>query len=242
MTCSGKVTGTGGHFFIDENLLSQVSFIREGEFSEKKGRPVLKIIGEARSINHSATGKGERAQIYRTKGIRASDIILGFLRSEKIAEPNNYITQICHENSAFLPFYFLLKQANMSMSEATIIVNNEHSTQQAKVKLLERIADDSSLKMTMPSEGNASGQRKLGVRSALLKKKIPANPDKPYLIDFLLIIRTLQKNEVDAKFLKGHLEKLFNRHYAQGDSRVNDEIRRAVCYLDWLLNQSYVRK
>lgn len=234
---SGKVSGTGGHFFIDESLLSQVSFIREGEFSEKKGKPVIKIVGEARSISHSATEKGARAQIIRTKGIRAPDIILGFLRSEKIAEPHNYLTQICHENSAFLPFYYLLKLGSMSMPDATSIVNSEHSTQQAKVKLLARIADDSSLKMTMPSEGNASGRRKLGVRAAILKKKIPANPDNQYLIDLLLMIRTFQKNEVDAKFLKGHLAKLFNHHFAQGDARVNDEIRRAVCYLDWVLNK-----
>jgi hypothetical protein len=41
---SGKVSGTGGHFFIDESLPSQLSFTREGEFNEKKGKPTLKII------------------------------------------------------------------------------------------------------------------------------------------------------------------------------------------------------
>jgi hypothetical protein len=43
---SGKITGSGGSFLIDESLLSQAAFIREGEFSETKGRPVFKIVGK----------------------------------------------------------------------------------------------------------------------------------------------------------------------------------------------------
>ena len=233
---SGKVSGTGGHFFIDESLLSQVSFIREGEFSEKKGKPVLKIIGEARTLGATPLGTGERAQIVKTKGIRTADIILGFLRSEKIVEPQNYLTQICYENTAFLPFYFLLKQAKLSLADAATIVTNEHSTQQAKTKLLERLLDDSSLKLPIPSSTNISGQRKLAVRDEILKKKIPPNLETRQLIDLLMMIRTLQANEADMDFVKELLGKLFNKCYAHGDARVNDEIRRAVCYVDLLLN------
>lgn len=233
---SGKVSGTGSHFFIDENLLSQVSFIREGEFNEKKGKPVIKIVGQARSINHSGIEAGSRSQVIRTKGIRAHDIILGFLRSEKIDEPQNYLTQICHENSAFLPFYYLLKQGKISISDATNRVNEEHSTQQSKVKLLERIADDSSLSQVLPSGRNPSSQRKLEVRASILKKTLLDDPNNQYLIDLLIMIRTLHKSEVDENYLKNYLAKLFVRHYAKCEPRVNDEIRRAVCYLDKLLN------
>lgn len=235
---SGKVTGTGGHFFIDESLLSQVSFIREGEFSEKKGKPVLKIIGEARTLGSSGTAVGNRTQIIKTKGIRTPDIILSFLHSDKVDEPKNYLTQICYENTAFLPFYFLLKQGGISLADATSIVSNEHSTQSAKSKLLERIKDDSSLQVKMPSSGNSSGKRKLSIRENLLKKKIPANFDSQYLIDLLMMIRTLQKTEVDRDFVKSLLLRLFNKHYAQSEPRVNDEFRRSVCYVDWLLNRN----
>jgi hypothetical protein len=136
---TGKVSGTGGHFFIDESLLSQLSFIREGEFSERKGKPTLKIIGEARTLGTSSVGIGGKTHIVKTKGIRAPDFVLGFLCSEKITEPQNYLTQISYENTAFLPFYFLLKQGQMSLTEAAKIVSAEHSTQPAKGKLLERI-------------------------------------------------------------------------------------------------------
>ena len=233
---SGKVTGAGGHFLIDESLLSQVSFIREGEFSEKQGKPTLKIIGEARPVGPSAIGSVGKAHIIKTKGIRASDIVLGCLRSEKIAEPQSYLTQICYENTAFLPFYFLLKLGKMTIKDAARIVSEERSTQPAKTKLLERIKNDSALRVPMPFPGNAAGQRKLKIREVLLKKQIPANPDVQCLKDLLAMIRTLQREELDAGFVNSHLEKCFNRHYANGDSAINHEIRRAVCYVDWLLN------
>lgn len=42
-----------GQFLIDESLLnelkSKVSFIKEGEFEERKGKPTLKVIGEIKS-------------------------------------------------------------------------------------------------------------------------------------------------------------------------------------------------
>jgi hypothetical protein len=37
--------------------------------------------------------------------------------------------------------------------------------------------------------------------------------------------------------VKSQLEKWFNKHYAHGDSGINHEIRRAICYVDWLLNR-----
>jgi hypothetical protein len=234
---SGKVSGTGGHFFIDESLLSQVSFIREGEFSEKKGKPTLKIIGEARTMGASSVGIEGKTKIIKTKGIRAPDIVLGFLRSDKIAEPQNYLSQICYESTAFLPFYFLLRQGKMSLDDAAKIVSDEYSTQPAKRKLLERIKNDSSLTVPMPFSGNVGGQRKLRIRELLLKKQIPANPDARCLKDMLAMIRTLGVAELDAGFVKPHLERWFNGHYARGASDVNQEMRRAVCYVDWLLNR-----
>jgi hypothetical protein len=234
---SGRVSGAGGHFLIDESLLSQVSFIREGEFSERQGRPTLKIIGEARAVGPSAIGTVGKAHVIKTKGIRASDIILGLLRSETIAEPQNYLTQICYENTAFLPFYYLLKPGKMTLEDAAKIVGEERSTQPARAKLLERMKNDSALRVPMPFAGNAAGQRKLKVRDLLLKNQIPSNLDAQCLKDLLAMIRTLPQVDLDAGFVKSQLEKWFNKHYANGDSAVNHEIRRAVCYVDCLLNR-----
>jgi len=195
----------------------------------------LKIIGEAKAVGGAHVAAGGRTHIVKTKGIRSPDIVLGFLRSEKIVEPQNYLTQICYENTAFLPFYFLLKQSKITLDQAASIISDEHSTQPARTKLLERIKCDDGLKVPMPFSGNAAGQRKLKNRELLLKKEIPTNPEIQCLKDILAMIRTIQRAELDAGYTKGLLERWFNKHYAHGD--LNHEIRRAVCYIDWLLNR-----
>ena len=43
---TGQVDGKAGSFLIDEEVLPNISFIKEGEFNEKSGKPTLKLIGE----------------------------------------------------------------------------------------------------------------------------------------------------------------------------------------------------
>ena len=49
-TLTGQVEGPGGSFLIDEDLIKKLSFIREGEFSERQGSPTLKLIGQLESL------------------------------------------------------------------------------------------------------------------------------------------------------------------------------------------------
>jgi hypothetical protein len=43
---TGEIDGKAGAFLIDEALLPQISFVRDGEFVERSGAPTLKLIGE----------------------------------------------------------------------------------------------------------------------------------------------------------------------------------------------------
>lgn len=43
---TGEIDGKAGSFLIDEALLPQVSFVKDGEFVERSGAPTLKLIGE----------------------------------------------------------------------------------------------------------------------------------------------------------------------------------------------------
>jgi hypothetical protein len=199
------------------------------------------VIGEAKVIGSPPVGYGNKTQIVKTQGIRAADIVLRFLHTQKVFEPKSYFTQICYESSAFLPFYYLLKQAGIPLPKAVDIINSEHSTMATKAKLLKRIDDDSGLKVPMPCSAIASGQRKLKIRDALLKKEPAlANSDGQAIKDACAMVRTLEKREMPVTYLKDLLEKLFNKHYARGDQDINHELRRAICYLDFALNRSDV--
>jgi len=43
---TGEIDGKAGSFLIDEVLLPQISFVKDGEFVERSGAPTLKLIGE----------------------------------------------------------------------------------------------------------------------------------------------------------------------------------------------------
>lgn len=56
---TGEVDGKAGSFVIDEELLPQISFIKEGEFIEKSGAPTLKLIGEIKNAAKTVVTKTE---------------------------------------------------------------------------------------------------------------------------------------------------------------------------------------
>lgn len=56
---TGDVDGKAGSFVIDESLLPQLRFIKEGEFVEKSGAPALKLIGEIKSAGNIVTTRKE---------------------------------------------------------------------------------------------------------------------------------------------------------------------------------------
>ena len=43
---TGEIDGKAGSFLIDEALLPQISFVKDGDFVERSGAPTLKLIGE----------------------------------------------------------------------------------------------------------------------------------------------------------------------------------------------------
>src|SRR5262249_44609650 len=48
---SGEVAGKSGRFVIDKTLLPSIQFIREGDFTEVKGAPALRLVGEVQPIS-----------------------------------------------------------------------------------------------------------------------------------------------------------------------------------------------
>ena len=230
----GEVKGQGGNLLIDESLLSQIAFIREGEFSETKGRPTLKLVGHVEAINGGALSGGARPQIVKTQGIRTPDIVMGFLKRIKVPDPSAYLTQVCYESSAYLPIYYYISQAGLDLAGARTLVEKQHSSVQSKAKLLERLAADHTLPRKMPCAGNPNGARKLALRSKLLAGSLPGKMSETELADLLDLVPTVAREEIPLARLCELLVGIFNAHFGNQDSFLNHRIRRAICYLDWL--------
>ena len=230
---SGKVTGTGGLFLIDEALLSQLVFIKEGEFSEVKGKPTLRLIGSLESVGHLhglATGK----QIIKTKGIRIGDIVGAFLNPGPISDPQEFIKQICFESTAFLPVYYFMQEAGLKADGAIEMLDGVVSREQAKSKLIERLKNGTTQALPLPKSDGAVTNKKRVYAAQLLKKSVVASIDGKELEYCLQAMRGLSTKEVarHSAYLRGLLRTWFNKHYASANGPLADNLRRALCWVD----------
>lgn len=231
---TGQVTGAGASFLIDESLLSQLSFIKEGSFSEVRGNPTLKLIGDLEPIGSGPSLMGSK-RIVKTQGIRIGDIVETFLKHSSIPNPLEYIKQICFESTGFLPVYYFANAAGLEIGTVIEMLNKVISRSQSKAKLLERLKTRSTQQMSMPRSENTATQKKREFIEVLRANSVDADS----IVDSdlracLQAIRCLSKEEVDesSTYLRGLLRTWFNQHYASAEGPLADHLRRATCWID----------
>lgn len=230
---TGQVTGSGGSFFIDESLLSQLSFIKEGEFSEVKGKPALKLIGSVHPIGSIPLNVG-RKQIVKTKGIRIADIIGSFLNHDQIPEPQEFIKQICFETTAFLPCYYYMHRAGLDGVTTIKMLNEVVSRSTSKLKLIDRITNGAVQKKVLPTGESSTARKKRAFVEQLSSKSLNTELSIDDLQRCLQAIRGLSTTEVSANtaYLRGLLRAWFNKHYSSAQAALADNLRRAICWID----------
>ena len=228
---TGEVTGSGNSsFLIDEALLSQLSIIKEGTFSEVKGKPTLKLIGNLEPIGKiKGTGK-----IVKTKGIRLGDIVLGFLKGENIAEPTEYIKQICHESTGFLPVYYYIHKAGLTLQSTIVLLNQVVSRSPARQKLVERLSSSSTLHSPLGVIKTNASKKKSEFVLKLLDHAVEENLQEGELTYCIQAILGLTDNLIidHSEYLMNFLVTLFNKNYTSANSTVVTNLRRAICWVD----------
>ncbi|MEG6503047.1 MULTISPECIES: ATP-binding protein [unclassified Desulfovibrio] len=234
---TGSVTGSGGSFLIDESLLSQLSFIKEGEFSEVKGKPALKLIGQVEPLAGSIISTAKK-QIVKTKGIRTADIVLSTLNQDNVPEPDEYIKQICFESTAFLPVYYFIKKSGMTLDKTVEVLKGVVSRSATREKLIERLKIGNTQELAIPNGSTAAATKKRKYAEALRSKEGNANLTGKELEYCLQAIRGLTAGEVksNSKYIRELLRNWFNRHYASAKGPLADNLRRAICWVDEALN------
>lgn len=240
---TGDVTGPAGTYLIEEPLLSQLSFIKEGEFSETKGKPAIKIIGEAYPAKN-ISGISNKSKVVKTRGIRTSDIIINFLKQDNVQSPLEYIQQICFERSAFLPIYYFIYKAEISKKETINILNKVISRSRTKYKLIERLESNTDQFLPLPSSPNDSSRKKSRYIDKILKEKIPDNIKENDLKLYFQAIRAIDKDKIksNSQYIRSFLRKNFNKYYNSADSGFADNLRRAIAWVDEALYSSSIQQ
>lgn len=230
---TGSVSGSGGSFLIDESLLSQLSFIKEGEFSEIKGKPALRLIGHVEPLAGTVIGTAKK-QIVKTKGIRTADIVLSALNQENVPEPDEFIKQICFESTAFLPIYYYIKKSGMTLDKTVETLEGVISRSATRGKVIERLKSGNTQQLTIPKGSTSVATQKKKHAETLCNKKVNTDLSGKELEYCLQAIRGLTADEVkfDSKYIRELLRTWFNKHYASAKGPLADNLRRAICWVD----------
>lgn len=228
---TGKITGNGGSVVIDEELLSKIAFIKEGEFVETKGKPALRLIGDVKDFS---TGKIVVKETTRkvVKAIEPSDIIKAFLGGLTVDEPMEYIRSICSATTGNYPFYFLLQQANSSPSEAIKTIEAITARGTAKKGLLERLNGRRISQSSTSKSTNPSSVKKEKYRQAWLSEKVNLVKDElTYCVNALLSLGA-EDVLVHEHYIRAELLILFEEYYEAAKSTLASNIRKAICRVD----------
>jgi hypothetical protein len=110
---TGEVRGKSGRFVIDKDLLPNIQFIREGDFTEARGAPALRLIGEVEPIS---AAERDRARIIRDN-VTPDAVIRNFLCSEHVTDPIQYIHSQAHSQRKWLPVWFYVKRSAVAVDE-----------------------------------------------------------------------------------------------------------------------------
>jgi len=113
-TIQGKLFGAGAPFLIDESLLRQIKFIREGHFTESTGAPALKLVGELKTLGAVTAEK----VVHR--GIHFEDLVTAFLASRHLdpEDAKSYLMETCHQMSPYSPIFYFVRSAGISLQNA----------------------------------------------------------------------------------------------------------------------------
>lgn len=228
---SGKGVGPGSTFVIDEALLPQLKFLKQGKFVETGGAPAVRLVGDATSMPTGLILPGKKVTV--AKAINTPDIVRAFLQKERVDSPLEYVDRICFEASAYLPVYYFLHLAKTPCNDAIARLTALPSTSPSRRRLIQRLSSNDALYLAPPKETTSEGGR---LRTEYIEKHkshaVKANIPAAQVKHAVKAMRSLEPSQIDNRYCRGLLLDWFDRYYGGADPGLSDEIRRAISYLD----------
>lgn len=231
---TGKISGDGGTIVIDEELLSKMAFIKEGEFVEEKGKPALRLIGDIEGLS---TGKIVVKEVTKrvVKAIEPSDVVKAFLKDIAVEEPMEYIKSICSATSANYPFYFLLRSADVSIADAISVIEGTTSRGATKKNFLERLSGKRIPQASRATSTNPASIKKGLYRDKWLSETVVLQADEVgYCITALLSLAESEVVEHNL-YIRRELLEIYDLFYENAKPTLASDIRKAISRVDEVL-------
>jgi hypothetical protein len=131
----------GRTILIDERLINEIKFIKEGEFQEKADTPTLKLVGSVSAvpINAPVVTKITHEALFQEK------ILTDFLVQAEIDQPLQYIFAAIAQPRKWIPIFYFARKADKTNAEVIEAVQAQKILQKGKKKvLIERLEGKTS--------------------------------------------------------------------------------------------------
>lgn len=238
---SGNIQGKNiKSIYIDENLLKQIKFIQEGNFSETKGSPALKLMGEIENINGEKIIIKEEKEKIKIRGISEIDIIETFLKDKDVSEEaEEYIKEIANCKSGFVPVYYYLILNNCTSDEGIEIIENVNVRTKAKTKVIERLKEKRREKEKIPLNSKETIEN---ILKNVINESFELKEDNPEIFLKSIICADDQIIIEHTVFIKRILLEIFNKYYSSENRALVGKIRKAICRVDETMYEHSLKK
>jgi hypothetical protein len=180
---TGEVSGRTGGFVIDKSLLPSIQFVREGDFTQTKGAPTLRLVGDVQPI--SALDR-DRVHVIR-ENITPHSIVENFLLGNQVRDPLGYLHAQAYYQRKWMPIW--------------------HYVQQLSVSVDDLVEDLLRLTACMPASRDAMVQRLRGTQSAY---KLYSGKPKAMLTEFKAGKISIPKDDAELSAFASALHGLPN--------------------------------
>lgn len=213
---TGSVEGATGRFLVDKDLLRQIQFLREGDFSEVRGAPALRLIGE---VEPMSAIERERVKVIR-ENVTPDAVVRNFLKCEPVSDPLQYIQAQIHQQRRWMPIWYYVQLSKLSPDQIIAYLNGLNPTHPAN-----RLALINRLERRLSAKNAITGQPAL-VFSRLAKGEItpPVNLSQDAI--YCMAVQALPDGYEYARKIRPTVLGCLDR--AQGDDKKSASRRSAI--------------
>ena len=226
---SGEVSGANGRFYVSEELLPKLQFIREGHFIDNEGAPALRLLGDLQG----AEGPVIQATVQMPTPIREPQIIKAFVDRESVLSPTEYLKAICFEQSYFFPIYFFIQQTNETVDDTVDLLRSLDVRGTVRDKLIQRLQTPvESLAIGKLNGTSPAAVARRSMVEQLKTQSLPADLIAEQPMRFFEAVTHINATEFDQDYVFKIIDQLILPQSQKMTGLTRTYFRKALCHLD----------
>jgi hypothetical protein len=226
---SGEVSGANGRFYVSEELLPKLQFIREGHFVDNQGAPALRLLGDLQA----SEGPIIQATVQMPTPIREPQIIKAFIDREEVLSPTEYLKAVCFEQSYYFPIYFFIQQTTETIDDTIDLLRSLDVRGNVRDKLIERLqTPEERLAIGKLTGTSVAAVERRSIVEQIKSQSLPADLVATKLMRFFEAVTHINKAEFDQDYIFKLIDQLVLPQSQKMEGTTRTYFRKALCHLD----------